>query len=560
MAEPMDENISKTVKVFAKANRVNGFSWGLPAFLCDFYIAMDVTCSTSSILNLVAISIDRYIAIKHAIWYSEHRGRRGGWRVTLTVVLVWAISAAIGAPIVLGLNHTPDRDPSICTFYSADFIIYSSTFSFYIPCGIMVFLYVRIFKELGVRARKSLSTRYSKSTTKRSVIFKTKEPEAPAVKPTELISRWHLPIMKNCVLSNGSWRSLFAGPGMPGQASFRVPGLRPESKGREILSKKNWMKDPYECEMNTEPIGVPRAMSLEYKEIIRREVGKPKKSIRNLVKILEQERRKKKSCSTVYRELCREGYNAFHIIKKPLLTKSETWSRFWNKNETKESHQLKVVNADEELPRNVTSEELMLSPEEEDDIAHQGRGLSRHPLPLPMNGTERQPATENSVLLSIKGHIASASSAMAGDHSKADSDSLEPFDTNLQEGASATEAPARSPRLPRKARDKRIPVYRIKRKASRLKREKNSSTKEKKATKTLAIVLALFLICWLPFFTCNIMEAISMKYEAPSVSPGMTLFLLTTWIGYINSLLNPIIYTIFNLEFRKAFKKILHIS
>ena len=37
--------------------------------------------------------------------------------------------------------------------------------------------------------------------------------------------------------------------------------------------------------------------------------------------------------------------------------------------------------------------------------------------------------------------------------------------------------------------------------------------------------------------------------------PTMTLFILTTWLGYVNSALNPIIYTIFNHEFRKAFKK-----
>lgn len=30
-----------------------------------------------------------------------------------------------------------------------------------------------------------------------------------------------------------------------------------------------------------------------------------------------------------------------------------------------------------------------------------------------------------------------------------------------------------------------------------------------------------------------------------------------TWLGYLNSFLNPIIYTIFNIEFRKAFAKIL---
>lgn len=40
--------------------QVNG-AWSLPNVVCDFYIAMDVICSTSSIFNLVAISIDRFV-------------------------------------------------------------------------------------------------------------------------------------------------------------------------------------------------------------------------------------------------------------------------------------------------------------------------------------------------------------------------------------------------------------------------------------------------------------------------------------------------------------------
>ena len=36
----------------------------------------------------------------------------------------------------------------------------------------------------------------------------------------------------------------------------------------------------------------------------------------------------------------------------------------------------------------------------------------------------------------------------------------------------------------------------------------------------------------------------------------MNIFLITTWLGYVNSVLNPIIYTIFNTEYRKAIKKI----
>jgi len=49
---------SKLATITILLLQVNG-TWGLPSFVCDFYIAMDVTCSTSSIFNLVAISIDR---------------------------------------------------------------------------------------------------------------------------------------------------------------------------------------------------------------------------------------------------------------------------------------------------------------------------------------------------------------------------------------------------------------------------------------------------------------------------------------------------------------------
>ena len=87
--------------------------------------------------------MDRYIAVTQPIKYARHKNHK---RVWLTIGLVWAISAAIGLPIVMGLNHTPSRDPTLCMFYNSDFVIYSSLSSFYIPCIIMVFLYYKIFK------------------------------------------------------------------------------------------------------------------------------------------------------------------------------------------------------------------------------------------------------------------------------------------------------------------------------------------------------------------------------------------------------------------------------
>ena len=53
--------------------KANWGEWNLPYAVCDFYLAMDVVCSTSSIFNLVAISVDRYFAVTSPILYSQHR-------------------------------------------------------------------------------------------------------------------------------------------------------------------------------------------------------------------------------------------------------------------------------------------------------------------------------------------------------------------------------------------------------------------------------------------------------------------------------------------------------
>ena len=69
--------------------------------------------------------------------------------------------------------------------------------------------------------------------------------------------------------------------------------------------------------------------------------------------------------------------------------------------------------------------------------------------------------------------------------------------------------------------------------------------------------LGVFLVCWLPFFTVNIINAICIRLDRLEYAPDPMLMSLFVWLGYINSFLNPAIYTIFNTEFRKAFKKIL---
>lgn len=51
------------VMTFAGVNDLLGY-WIFGLWFCDIWIAFDVMCSTASILNLCAISLDRYIHIK----------------------------------------------------------------------------------------------------------------------------------------------------------------------------------------------------------------------------------------------------------------------------------------------------------------------------------------------------------------------------------------------------------------------------------------------------------------------------------------------------------------
>lgn len=83
-------------------------------------------------------------------------------------------------------------------------------------------------------------------------------------------------------------------------------------------------------------------------------------------------------------------------------------------------------------------------------------------------------------------------------------------------------------------------------------RESGESKRERKAAKTLAIITGAFIMCWLPFF---IMALVASACVSCNISKNVMTLIL--WLGYFNSTLNPIIYTIFSPEFRTAFKKIL---
>ena len=121
------------------------------------WLTMDIWMCTASIYNLVAISIDRYIAIIKPLNYPMLVTK---FRARCIVAFVWVSSFVICSPsFMLASTEKKNEDECKCTPADAGrpYIIFSASSSFYIPMIIVIFVYVRIY----IAARTATKSIYS---------------------------------------------------------------------------------------------------------------------------------------------------------------------------------------------------------------------------------------------------------------------------------------------------------------------------------------------------------------------------------------------------------------
>uniref|UniRef100_A0A3B4UKZ6 Histamine H2 receptor n=1 Tax=Seriola dumerili TaxID=41447 RepID=A0A3B4UKZ6_SERDU len=140
--------------------------WPLGPAFCNFYISMDVMLCTASILTLLAISVDRYLAVTMPLRYAS---LVLPWKVAVAMVSVWTVSVAVSfLPIQMGWNtvngtvqnHGPWAPERKCRFeLNRPYVLTDSLLTFYLPLMAMCWTYLQILRIAREQAKRIVSAR-----------------------------------------------------------------------------------------------------------------------------------------------------------------------------------------------------------------------------------------------------------------------------------------------------------------------------------------------------------------------------------------------------------------
>lgn len=144
---------------FSAMRQLRG-DWPLGAIFCNVYVSLDVMLCTASILNLLVISVDRYLAITAPLRYPTMVTSS---RIVVAMGLIWIVSLMVSfLPIHLGWNT---RDRSVQNYGPADgrecrfelnpsYVLVDAFATFYLPLLVMCCTYYRIFRIAREQAKR----------------------------------------------------------------------------------------------------------------------------------------------------------------------------------------------------------------------------------------------------------------------------------------------------------------------------------------------------------------------------------------------------------------------
>ena len=122
---------------------VTGRKWPFGPTLCHLWNMADIWMCTASVHNLVAISVDRYVAVLKPLEYARIVTKR---RSYIVLALVWTLSFLVSLPTLIAPATGAQRNTTCeITESSPAYKYFSAAGSFFIPILLIVFIYTRIY-------------------------------------------------------------------------------------------------------------------------------------------------------------------------------------------------------------------------------------------------------------------------------------------------------------------------------------------------------------------------------------------------------------------------------
>ncbi|XP_039150576.1 probable G-protein coupled receptor No18 isoform X2 [Drosophila simulans] len=498
---------------FSLANELMGY-WIFGSWWCDIHSAMDVLLCTASIMNLCLISLDRYWSITKAVDYLKSRTPA---RAAVMITAVWIMSALICIPPLLGWKVKMPEGPLPKCELSEDigYVLYSALGSFYIPSCIMVFVYIRIYFAAKARARRGIKKHPRKTNNEQVTSFTTAKKGTIPMPSSSGVSALQLHQQRQIATIETPPNSA----SLPMQIPTVTMDLASDISTSEAGELEAVAAQTVLAYANPNGAGTNSVTVVSSGNGGTGASGVPPSSPKETLQV-----------STIA-----TGRVGLNVPVPPSMGSNSSINVLNNNNGTVamdggasaggggNGSAVATPGALQQTGGN----ELRVSP-----IAGRCRALSVGvDTDMPIFGRKSSNQQRRN-----EAKAAAKNQQPSGAASK---NQQQQQQQQQQQVVKAELEPA-IPKTP-KPRDPEKEKRRIARK------------KEKRATLILGLIMGSFIACWLPFFFLYILvPACSSHCNIPESA-----FAVAFWLGYMNSALNPAIYTIFNKDFRRAFRRIL---
>lgn len=530
--------VGSLVMPFSILTELMSEEWPFGPYWCDIWHSFDVLCSTASIFNLVTISYDRYLAITNPIKYPTQMTHK---KVGIIIVFLWTLAMLISFPAIFWWHYTAPAHmidvPNKC-YFTGDrtYLIVSSMVSFYVPFVIMLYAYCRIYKE-AIRQTRFLNfgskTIKINSSQKKFYLFRGSKKQSKVQltdksvsdgKPQEQIvlrahrgggSGTNQSLQSNCHSMSSSVAnriSLSKAPASlrplmtmnsdasndsssqshhPNQASFKVPNAKVKLNSSLISERDISKARTYSARSDTSAIMKPQIQKRTYSESQAMKINVDTTKLKTKVSV------------------CEADLDSNFGDESELCIAGTPETRF---------NSLRPDNMIQSIVDLKTLEYIDQTPNKEDQVTTSSRNLKSNlridHIECSENKLEDKLIKSEKAPLTMRQEISNSIS------------------TNISLVKKTSDNPTRHKNVSRKL---------------------TKLAKERKAAKTLGIVVGVFVLCWLPFFVANIIRGLC----ADCIYKPDVVMLVVTWLGWFNSAMNPFIYACWSREFRRAFRKVL---